>query len=282
MKLSSEHNKPGRIVRGFQKSGLLNGSNLFWSFYEPRNFGDWIGPYLFEAFTGKTPIYYPPALGRRSTGVFAAGSILRHIRLPDTAIVWGSGIISDADQFEKPRAVHAVRGPRTQDHLQRLGYPTSGVFGDPGILLPSVYAPKIAKQHRVGIIPHYVDYDRVRLEFAARTDVHVIDVCQDVETVVDDILACEMALSSSLHGIILSHAYGIPCAWIAAGAALDGDGQKFQDYFEAGNVFGAQVQALDGDMSLNSLETQVRDAPMPNLAPLVAPLRACCPFNGSK
>jgi hypothetical protein len=38
-------------------------------------------------------------------------------------------------------------------------------------------------------------------------------------------------VSSSLHGIILAHAYGIPVAWTEFSTGLKGDGVKFLDHY---------------------------------------------------
>ncbi len=280
MKLSSQYTRPGRFLSWMQKAGFLNRYNLFWSFYEPRNFGDWIGPYLFEAWAGSSPLFYRPNTGGRSCGIFSAGSILRHIRRDATAVVWGSGIISSNDTFAEPLSVHAVRGPRSRDHLHRLGYQTTEVFGDPGILLPTVFSPTIEKSHRIGIIPHFVDYEDVRSAYeSASGEIRVIDVSQSVEKVIEDILSCEMTVSSSLHGIIVSHCYGIKCAWVDSWKSLMGDGVKFFDYFEAGGIRDARPQHLSADMSVANICAIASAAPFPDLHPLVEPLKSACPFK---
>jgi hypothetical protein len=37
-------------------------------------------------------------------------------------------------------------------------------------------------------------------------------------------------VSSSLHGIIVAHAFGIPAAWLRWSDKLSGDGVKFRDH----------------------------------------------------
>ena len=44
-----------------------------------------------------------------------------------------------------------------------------------------------------------------------------------------------MIFSTSLHGLIISHAYGIPAIWIKAGN-IGTDGFKFKDYFSSVNI----------------------------------------------
>ena len=65
------------------------------------------------------------------------------------------------------------------------------------------------------------------------SDVLVIDVQRGPKEVVEDILSCELVLSSSLHGIITAHAYGIPAVWLELSGRLVGGGYKFHDYYSS-------------------------------------------------
>ncbi len=277
MKTSNDFCRPPRVTRLVQDLGLGNDRNLFWSFYEPRNFGDWIGPYLFEHMTGLVPVHARTRVSRFSRTLFSVGSILRHLDRPGRADVWGSGIISADDQFERPRAVHAVRGPFTRDHLHRLGYPTSDVFGDPAILLPLCFSPGTALRHRVGIVPHFQDLAAIQNVYSGHPDILVIDPTRDVETVVSDILSCGSLLSSSLHGLVVAHTYGLPCAWVDAWSCLQGDGVKYRDYFAASGITGLNPIRLEADLTAAQLETISHSAPLPDLAALRLPLLAAFP-----
>lgn len=260
-----------------QRFGFEQNSNLFWSWYEPRNFGDWIGPYLYEHISGTQPTFTDVNMQSSCNCFFAAGSIMRKIEYPDRVTVWGSGIISENDKFERPKAVRAVRGPRTAAYLKRLGYPTSDIYGDPAILMPTFFKPsQRLEEGRIGIIPHYIDYPEVVKQ--AKTDVVVINVAQPVEVVVAQIAACEATASSSLHGLILSHAYSVPCAWIESQKPLHGDGVKFQDYYEAAGIMEMAPSDLGGKFDAKTILQTARSAPVPDLTPLVRPLLDACPF----
>ncbi len=63
------------------------------------------------------------------------------------------------------------------------------------------------------------------------SSIRLIDVQSSVEDFVNQIVRCEFAASSSLHGIIISHAYGIPAVWIKFRDLPSGDDSKFHDYF---------------------------------------------------
>ncbi len=274
---SYDYKWPNRIARTMQRYGWAKGKNLVWSWYEPRNFGDWIGPYLYEHISGENAQFSPPMVRAVQPSFYAAGSVLRHIKTPDLATVWGSGIISETDDFARPKAVTAVRGPRTAAYLRKRNYPSTDVYGDPGILLPEFFMPTERKTAgKIGIIPHFVDLDGMRGSIG--DDVVLIDVTKDVENVVAQIAACEATVSSSLHGIILSHAYGVPCAWINRADRADGDGVKYHDYFEAGGVFDAKAYTLGDKITASALRKMAMSAPMPDIPALVQPLLNACPF----
>ncbi|WP_156383835.1 hypothetical protein [Methylobacterium sp. Leaf456] len=48
---------------------------------------------------------------------------------------------------------------------------------------------------------------------------------------IDAVLSCRRILSSSLHGLILAHAYGIPATWLKISDRPLGDDFKFRDYW---------------------------------------------------
>ena len=43
--------------------------------------------------------------------------------------------------------------------------------------------------------------------------------------------ACEVIVSSSLHGLIIADAYGIPTVWAKFGNDINGNDFKFYDYY---------------------------------------------------
>lgn len=248
---------------------------LFWSWYSPRNFGDWITPWLYRRMTGREPRFCPVAETEDRDCIFAAGSILRHLRHPGRVTVWGSGIINRDDSFAAPRRTLAVRGPLTRARVLALGYPCPAVFGDPAILLPLFLQPAADRVRRpFGIAPHFVD--RARLGAMALPAGMVIDVTQPVEEVVAGITACDCIFASSLHGLIVAHAYGIPAVWIRSGTPIMGDDTKFHDYYAS---VGLQVDPLElPSPTTELLERHAAASTLPDQSPLRAPLLAACPF----
>lgn len=200
-----------------------------------ENFGDMLSKYLVEKISGKQVVWKHPK--KKNWSPFkkkihvTTGSILAHVT--KDCVVWGSGIISRKDTVSNATFL-AVRGPETYAYLKHKGYRVNKVFGDPAILLPDLYQPKTEKQYKLGIIPHYVDYDKVSEWYHNDSDIKVINLLNNnVESVIDDILKCEKIISSSLHGVIVSQAYQIPAIWVEFSKKLSGDGVKFDDYFKS-------------------------------------------------
>lgn len=250
-------------------------SALYWSRYRPRNFGDWLTPFLFRRLTGRAAVHAAPGrLGPGETTVFGAGSILRHLQTPDVAVIWGSGIIAAGDRFARPLRTLLVRGPLTRQRFAELGHDCPEAYGDPGLILPRVHPAAPDKRHALGLIPHFAELEGFRVR-PLPADWTLIDVTRPVAEVADAIAACERTVSSSLHGIVVSQAYGVPCAWIAAGVALHGDGTKFRDHYAALGLSAPRPAAWS---AVTPAGLCALDFLAPDVAALQAAILASCPF----
>lgn len=147
--------------------------------------------------------------------------------------VWGSGFMNEFGQF-KGGQIFAVRGPLTANKLTKMGFPSTTVFGDPALLLPLWLKESTEKLYGLSIIPHWTEVDYFKENFGDQYN--IIDLrSKDVVSVTDQITASKHVLSSSLHGVIVAHAYNIPSIWIKKGY-IHTDGFKFYDYFSSVNI----------------------------------------------
>ncbi len=265
------------------RSGIASGRSLYWYYKEPDgiNFGDWIGPYLFEKLTGRRPHFRDARKRRLGAYHLTCGSILGHIRQSGQAIVWGSGAIKPDARFPAPKIIHAVRGPLSREICTRLGYSCPEVYGDPGILLPRFYTPRLkTRTQRLGIVPHFKDFDLASALFGNREDVRIIDVRRDVEPVVDDIASCDAVVSSSLHGIIIAQAYGVPAARIVLSDKVIGGSFKFDDYFLGAGLAPQKAIIVDprSPTATMALLEAASAADRIDLSPVSGRLLEACPF----
>jgi len=235
-----------------------NSVKVFW-YKSIQNFGDSINPILIELLTGKKAVWVNP-LYYRKKHVLPVGSILSTAN--SHSVVWGSGFLSEEDEcVERPAEVRAVRGPGSRQKLLEGGIECPGVFGDPALLLPKVYRPTIEKAHRLGIVAHYADANNDWLKGLENEEgVTLLNVQEpDPLRFIDEVLSCEKIASSSLHGIILADAYGIPSIWIKLSDEVKGGGFKFLDYFTSVGRQDREPLVIDRDTSLDHLYDQFQD-----------------------
>jgi pyruvyltransferase len=91
-------------------------------------------------------------------------------------------------------------------------------------------------RYRIGIVPHFVDQDsEIVKSLSEGPDVKVIYVQNNYDIFINEIASCDFILSSSLHGLILSDAYGIPNKWISLSDKVIGGEFKFKDYYSTTN-----------------------------------------------
>lgn len=137
-------------------------------------------------------------------------------------IIWGTGCIRN-----KPIKISAkflaVRGKLTRSLI--IGSKVPEVYGDPALLLPLIYNPVINKIKKIGYIPHYVDKPLFKEQGK-----DFIDVALPWKEFINKVLECESIVSSSLHGIVIAEAYGIPATWAVYSDKVIGNGFKFKDY----------------------------------------------------
>ena len=256
-------------------------TNLFW-YNKTLNFGDWIGPYLFEKITKKQPTYKVSSNKDSHSVYHTVGSIINLTKR--NSIVWGSGIMDSKTFFIKPHKTYAVRGPLTRKRFLEMGYECPEIYGDPALLMPVFFNPKPKKTHEVGIIPHNNDLDKIISLYKNQPSIKIISVLDSVENVITNILSCEHLISSSLHGIILGNAYKIPAAWVHFSLKLPGDDVKFYDYFlsvKMNNISKPIDLRNSKALSTKELINLIKGFPQPSSYPLIdeeALLRAC-PFN---
>lgn len=193
----------------------------------PGNFGDILNPYIVEKLSGLPPRFVP-----KGKGMLAIGSIIKFAR--EGTPVWGSGTPRMSDRLNAKADYRAVRGPLTRQLVLESGGTCPEVFGDAAWFLPRLYQPKQAARHyRLGLIRHFAN----DADISIGEDVKLISVLragyEGIEQFIDELHECDCILTTSLHGLIVSHAYGIPARWCEvpdSPVGVHGDGTKFHDY----------------------------------------------------
>lgn len=256
--------------------------NLFWWDDRP-NFGDAVGPWLVKTITGLQPVN-----GRGTSldepPLATVGSIIGMLT-HDRSTVWGSGLMGRlgtdvTNRLKKLQdiTVLAVRGRLTRNELiEKLEWNVPEIYGDPALLLPR-YLPKADGMPSAGktvVVPHYHHMQY----FAGISDdnLHLVDVERGMERVVQEIASANACVSTSLHGIIIAQAYGIPWTWLRVDDhKLGGDSFKFEDFFstlDRGAVHAVSVGKEE--LPYLELKSLAKQSTLPQLTISLEPLMDC-------
>ncbi len=248
-----------------------------------QNFGDELSPYIVAKLTGKEVVHMPVVKSRsylflillkrilllkvRSTEfkvlfsvffgkefVLALGSILQFYKI-NGGLVWGTGLISASESTGKHK-YFAVRGPETYQLLSKNNN-VPQVFGDPALVLKKLYDKPVDQNCTFAAIPHILHYVDTKNDLKNREkELKVINLnTNKVEAVIDEVRSCKYVLSSSLHGIIVAHAFGVPALWVNMGTEkLLGDNIKFKDYFRSVGIEPYKALEMKEILRLSDLE----------------------------
>lgn len=191
------------------------------------NFGDLLGPLIVRRILEQRSGGSGDAAQSRGSAttkvdgrgrVLALGSVMHFAEDGDT--IWGTGVngkmAADLHRFST-LDVRAVRGPLTREWLTtRKGIGVDEVYGDPALLLPSILPEATVwlagKKRTLGVVPNFHD--------VATYGAHpgFIDPRRKPMAVLEDIVRSEMVAASSLHGVIVAEAFGIPAVLLPAKA----------------------------------------------------------------
>ena len=195
---------------------------LYWWKDKP-NFGDRLSEMIVRHISGQNVEY---AEGECRSKLLALGSVLSKTQPGDH--VWGTGFLRPG-RIPKDIHVHAVRGPLTRKCLLDAGIDCPEVYGDPGLLMPRIYSTVMDKRCGTLVLPHHSDWKLKH--FAKRENFPFISVGMPPLEVIDAICSAERLITSSLHGLIIAEAYGVPAIlWRDSGQTWEPH-FKFLDYF---------------------------------------------------
>jgi pyruvyltransferase len=189
------------------------------------NMGDLLGPWLVQKITGKETVW----VAKDEPHYMVVGSILA--RVAPSTICWGIGSFgteTPAGIRKEPKYL-AVRGPLTRAKLASELIPCPRVYGDPALLAPDYFNPKVEKKYEIGVVLRWSERKR-KANFNIPGALMIDMLSDDIEGIITQMLQCKKIIATSLHGLILADAYNIPNAWLVADTGK-GREFKFWDYF---------------------------------------------------
>lgn len=194
------------------------------------------------------------------------------------ATIWGSGLQYTCNH-RPDRFLHyyplcrldirAVRGPLTREIVMKWGQKCPEVYGDPAILMPFVYQPKFEIKHDLLVIPQFVSETEFREKYPSFFMVSMNT--DDYKSVIDAIASSKKVITSSLHAVILSDAYGIPSV-LYRGLHKRVDFKYLDYYYSTGRMNVKIAETFEEAM-------QMKPLPLPDLKALQEGLIKTFPYD---
>jgi pyruvyltransferase len=176
---------------------------------EVKNFGDQVAPLLLERFAGIKATWAPVC----DADIVTVGSILEHVPPLWKGWILGSGKLYEDSRLHLhtgPSVILGLRGPLTA----RQCPPGDYAIGDPMLLAPDLLDGDLPpeKTHDLGLVPHWADSNLASDPrfFSDEWTTRVINPGGHPLAVIQHVSGCQKIVTSSLHGMILADAMGIP------------------------------------------------------------------------
>ena len=166
--------------------------------------------------------------------------------------------------------VRAVRGPLTRDYLMNRGIEVPQIYGDPAILLPYFYPKALMEkaEKKEYIVINHMNDDMAK--YKGHEDA-LVSPMQYPGSFIESIINSKLVISSSLHGVIIAEAYGVPAIFFDSGS---GESMfKYEDYFQGtGRNDIPKVTTVDEGLSKSVVMP-------PNFTPIANKLYQAFPFD---
>ena len=239
-----------------------------------NNLGDELSPLIVEYMLSRRGIS-PDTPVDKTRHLYAVGSII-FFGYQD-ATVWGSGLLEQPSfvrrltrgRLLRRLDIRCVRGPKTRQVMKKSGFRCPEVYGDPGCLMPLIYQPKVEKSLDYVVIPHMSMEEKLRQQIPEENVLSMKTT--DYRAVIDKICSAKKVISSSLHGIILAEAYGVPAVFYQ-----DRPGHlnfKYADWYEStGRTEWATATELEQAIGLEG-------SPLPDLSGMQQALLDSFPYD---
>jgi pyruvyltransferase len=215
---------------------------------DPGNPGDHFGGLVFSYLLSHNVVFdlvCEDMKRNNDLGMSLVGSVLCQMMWSGISH-WGTGAMTSVCLSEKEAfqgTILAVRGPRTRDQVLLLSGVNPTVISDPGLLAGEIFPrhpPALLalkdRYREVCVIVHGIDLPRFRKDFSYAYTYLFLDHRSTVMSLMWRIQFCRLVVSSSLHGLIFAHTFGIPAAPICLGSLLHGGEWKFRDYLHSVGV----------------------------------------------
>lgn len=235
---------------------------------ESANLGDCLSPVIVD-YVLSTKNINPSKSVNKTKHLYGVGSVLT-AGIQDCT-VWGSGVLNATLTYRlnnRKMDIRSVRGPFTRAILMDYGYCVPEVYGDPAILMPEIYEPKnLKKEKKYGLILHK---DYIIDDLSKYDDTLIIDIrTEDYKVFLDKLNSVEVIIASSLHGIILAEAYGIPAILLKPQI----DMLKYYDYYYGTERFNFPIATnIEEAMKIKPIE-------LPNFKEMRKKLKEVFPFD---
>lgn len=189
------------------------------------NFGDRLADILCRQILARRGYSLDDQVTRQAR-LLAIGSIL-HFSTNDDHI-WGSGWngkIPEKEFRSRNLTVHAVRGPLTAEFLSKRGIHVPEVYGDPALLIPHLFNDRF----QISAETDYVFVPNLHDLAVVQHQANIVSPLWGWNLVIESILKAKLVLASSLHGLIIAEAFGIPARYVRLSQTEDLF--KYKDYY---------------------------------------------------